>query len=205
MLYGWGTPLGFRRGEENLLKILIQPIGEVDKGVFPPLKRGLERVFSGANVVLSEREMPVPKGAFSLVRRQYNSTRVLLEMFRRCEGKEGDKVLGVTSVDLYVPSLNFVFGEAQLLGTGAIISLHRLRPEFYVFPPNQQLFTERIVKEAVHELGHTLGLKHCKNSKCVMSFSNSIRMVDTKDSRFCVECLSRLRSGKSFLVHQGST
>lgn len=170
------------------MKILIQPVGEVDKGIFLPLKRILEKVFSGANVVLSEREMPVPKETFSFVRRQYHSTRMLLEMLRRCEGREGDKVLGITSVDLYVPPLNFVFGEAQLLGRGAIISLHRLRPEFYGFPPNQQLFVERIVKEAVHELGHTLGLKHCKNSKCVMSFSNSIQMVDTKVSKFCIKC-----------------
>lgn len=174
------------------MRILVKLIGEVEEGVFPPLKRGLEKAFSGASVVLSERAMSVPREAFNLVRGQHHSTRILVEMLKQCEAKEWDKVLGITSVDLYVSSLNFVFGEAQLLGAGAIISLHRLRPEFYGLPPNLQLFTERVVKEAVHELGHTLGLGHCGSPRCVMFFSDSIQDTDNKASVFCNSCVRRL-------------
>jgi archaemetzincin len=88
--------------------------------------------------------------------------------------------------------VNFVFGEAELSGKAAIISLYRLKPEFYGEPVNQTLFLERAAKEAVHEIGHTLGLTHCSNPSCVMSFSNTIRAVDTKKREFCPKCSKHL-------------
>ena len=105
-----------------------------------------------------------------------------------------DRVLGVTLVDLFVPMLNFVFGEAQCPGKIALISLYRLRPEFYGDTPNRSLFFERAEKEAVHELGHTLGIRHCKDGRCVMFFSSSIVDTDAKDSNFCGKCVQRLYS-----------
>jgi archaemetzincin len=99
-----------------------------------------------------------------------------------------DIVLGVTILDLYVPGLNFVFGEAHCPGKVAVISLFRLNPEFYGQPADMQLFYERAVKEAVHEVGHTLGLAHCRNSSCVMFFSNSILDTDRKKSSLCEKC-----------------
>jgi len=103
------------------------------------------------------------------------------------------KVLGVTAADLYVPHLNFVFGEAYCPGKVAVISINRLRPEFYNEPPDIRLLLSRMSKEAVHELGHTFGLNHCSNSKCVMYFSNSIVDTDAKGSVFCDRCLQNLR------------
>jgi archaemetzincin len=96
--------------------------------------------------------------------------------------------LGTVNVDIFVPELNFVFGEAECPGKATLISLWRLRPEFHGKAPNMDLFLERITKEAVHELGHALGLRHCANPFCVMYFSNSIFETDRKQSLFCTKC-----------------
>jgi archaemetzincin len=97
-------------------------------------------------------------------------------------------------VDLYVSQLNFVFGEAAVDGRISIISLYRLRPEYYGTPQNGELLTERAVKEAIHELGHTFGLHHCPDPRCVMCFSNSIADTDRKSAGFRGECAEQLRS-----------
>ena len=91
----------------------------------------------------------------------------------------------VSDVDLYVPGLNFVFGEADILKGIAIISLARLREEFYGLPSNEDLFKERALKEAVHELGHLYGLRHCTDPDCVMNFSNTLYDTDRKSCKFC--------------------
>jgi archaemetzincin len=96
------------------------------------------------------------------------------------EIEEEEKILGVVDIDLYAPGLNFVFGEADMNSGVAIISLCRLRPEHYGLPPDESLFLERVIKEAIHELGHTYGLGHCHNSRCVVYFSNSLPDTDRK-------------------------
>jgi archaemetzincin len=104
----------------------------------------------------------------------------------------GDRVLGVVDVDIFAPGLNFVFGEADITGRRAIISLKRLRQEFYGLSRNEDIFQERTLKEAVHELGHTYGLMHCPNPVCVMHFSNRLHDTDLKSWNFCPACKVRL-------------
>jgi len=97
-------------------------------------------------------------------------------------------ILGVTGVVLTVAGLNFVFGLAAPPSRCAVISLARLYPEFYGQPRDPRLFKARAVKEAVHELGHLLGLGHCPDPACVMSFSNSLADTDKKGPGFCDHC-----------------
>jgi archaemetzincin len=119
-------------------------------------------------------------------RRQYYSTPLLYSLERT--GDPGARVLGVTELDLYVPVLTFVFGEAQLEGNCALVSACRLREEFYGLPPREELLRERLLKEAVHELGHTFGLRHCADWRCVMTSSHAVERLDVKGADFCAAC-----------------
>ncbi len=98
------------------------------------------------------------------------------------------RVLGVADRDLYVPELNFVFGLADPQQRRAVIALPRLREKTYGRPENRSLFLDRAAKEAIHELGHTYGLKHCSDPRCVMAFSNSLADTDYKGREFCPNC-----------------
>lgn len=117
-------------------------------------------------------------------RRQYNAE-VLLDRVRLAPGR---CIVGVTSRDLYVEDLNFVFGLADSPGKAAVISLHRLSAG-----SDETTFRARAVKEAVHELGHTRGLGHCADPRCVMAFSNSLADTDHKGKEFCPRCAQKLR------------
>jgi len=182
-----------RSEEGEFIQIHILPVGRIEEDVVSHLRGCLNKIFPKAKITLIEKEVPIPREAFNPLRRQYHSTRVLWYISRTVKKEANDKILGITSFDLYVPWLNFVFGEAQCPGRVAIISLHRLSPEFYGHPPNKDLFTERTTKEAIHELGHTLGLTHCENPKCVMAFSNSILDTDYKNSTFCSKCAQLIK------------
>lgn len=132
-------------------------------------------------------------------RNQYHSTAILQAMQALVE--PGARLLAVTAVDLYVPVLTFVFGEAQLSGNCAVVSLHRLREEFYGLPAREDLMRERLVKEAAHELGHTFGLRHCDDWRCVMTSSHSVERLDVKGADFCILCGRVVaRAGAAVLV-----
>jgi archaemetzincin len=165
--------------------INILPLGFTDEAFLSGLSERLGTILGQAvNILQSEAE---PSHAFDSRRKQYSSTEILDEI-RSKSASRFSKIIGITDVDLYVSGLNFVFGQAHLGGEAAIISLARLRPSFYREGENSKLLFSRAVKEAVHELGHTYGLTHCSDRRCVMSFSNSIRDVDLKGESFCESC-----------------
>ena len=124
-------------------------------------------------------------------RNQYHST-AIIEHLARLNGNHQELVVGVTELDLYIPILTFVFGEAQLGGTIALVSYHRLTQEFYGLPPDAPLLKERLIKEAVHEAGHTLGLTHCDDYECVMAATHAVEWLDLKGMAFCAECRARV-------------
>jgi archaemetzincin len=132
-----------------------------------------------------------PELAFDDSRGQYNSRLLLGQLLRDLRPPHA-RILGVTGVDLFIPVLTFVFGEAQLDGAAAVVSTHRLAAERYGLPPDPALLRERLVKEAVHELGHTGGLVHCRAARCVMASSTYVEEIDLKDERFCPDCRDAL-------------
>jgi archaemetzincin len=136
-------------------------------------------------------ELPAIEFAFDAGRRQFGSIPVL-EMLGRVCPADALKLLAVTERDLFIPVLTFVYGHAQLGGRVAVISLARLRQEFYGLPPNREIFLERAHKEALHEAGHTFGLVHCADRNCAMALGTNIRQVDGKRAAFCASCAAEL-------------
>jgi len=174
------------------MKIAILQIDKIEPDVLEYVRDNIAKVFPKTEIVILNQKLSLSREAYDSAREQYDSG--LLRMFIRefTEKTSGDRVLGITNVDLFVPQLNFVFGEAESPGKAAIVSLNRLRPEFYGGQPQKALFLERAAKEATHETGHMLGLPHCPDSSCVMSFSNTIHAVDRKKTEFCQKCALQL-------------
>ena len=169
------------------MKITLESLGDIVDEMMESLKYSVAGVF----------HCPVEVGAgltglaqaYNADRRQYLSSKLLTSV-----GKPDiqARVVCIVDIDLYVPRLNFVFGEADAVSGTAIVSLFRLRQEYYVLAPDDVLLLERATKEIVHELGHTFGLGHCPNGKCVMHFSNSLADTDLKGSGFCSDCRPKI-------------
>lgn len=128
---------------------------------------------------------------FSIEREQYYSTQIIAEAMHLTDEYKG-KIILLTDVDIFVPVLTFIFGEAQLNGKHAILSVCRLHEEFYSGISNKNLLLERTIKEVLHELGHCYGLRHCIDWDCVMHSSPGIEEVDIKGNTFCRKCISKV-------------
>ena len=171
------------------MKVGILRVGQVASEVLDGIAQGLAKIFPDTTAVVVPDVLPVPQGAFDKKRKQYSSGVILGEIRAyAAQKKQFERVLGVIDADIYVSGLNYVFGEAYTPGRAALISLWRLKPEFYGGTVDMALYVLRALKEAVHELGHTFGLQHCPRSGCVMHFSNSIFDTDKKQSLFCDQC-----------------
>jgi archaemetzincin len=136
--------------------------------------------------------LPEPANAVDPRRRQYSSVEVM-RAFAASAPAGDSKVVGIVERDLFIPMLTFVFGQAQLGGRLALVSLARLRQEFYGLPPDHTVLVGRAIKEVAHELGHTFGLVHCPDRLCSMSVSTDIRQVDGKRADFCRSCAAVVR------------
>lgn len=169
--------------------IYLVPIGKVEQVLVAYLSSQIEQIFPFQ--VKIGKTLPHPSYAYNEKRDQYQSDPILKEL-QSLDLQKAEKILGVVSLDLYTSGLNFVFGQALMGNNTALIALSRLRQEFYGLPCNKKLYYERAVKEAIHELGHTFGLHHCKNPKCVMHFSNSLSDTDFKGKEFCNNCQKKL-------------
>ncbi len=174
-------------------EVLIVPIGEVEPDLMVGLAGEL-RAALGCLVTVGEM-VAIPKGGYDPHRRQYRGE-FMLAVLRAISAPAG-RVLGLVDVDCYAPGLNFIFGQATLEGREAFVALPRLRSSFYGLPDDPSLFRQRVLKEAVHELGHTWGLGHCSDPRCVMYFSNTLHDTDIKGATFCHRCQQAIPSWMS--------
>lgn len=166
--------------------VKLVPVGSTDKAILEMLKKPIEEVFS-TSVRIGNR-IELPEESCNSQRGQYLASIILDKL------PLDNTVLGVVDADIYYSKLNFVFGLADIAGQRAIISPVRLRNEFYGLPGNNNLFYDRLIKEAVHELGHIHGLDHCHRPTCVMHFSNSLQDTDFKGWKFCSICREKVRA-----------
>jgi archaemetzincin len=139
-------------------------------------------------IILREDKLNV-ENFFEPDRGQYDAGGILSSY---AGSDSGERTILITSVDLYIPIFTFVFGLAKLNGPTGIVSAHRLRPEFYGLPPDDNLLKARLLKEIIHEFGHLLNLRHCSNYSCVMASSNTADDLDIKGDHFCKSCLTKM-------------
>ena len=125
------------------------------------------------------------------VRRQYNGNRLLKEV-DSFNANDSNKTLGLFNVDLFIPILTYIFGQAFLNGRTGIASLYRFSNERYGIASDDRFILERFKKEVIHELGHTFGLIHCHNPTCVMRSSTYVEDIDQKSANLCFKCRSEL-------------
>lgn len=174
-------------------EVLLVSCGNVPDAVIDEAGWAIENVLRRRATVAAVRIDPA--FAFDAKRNQYSSTLLLKRLIER-KPPEPDRILGLISGDLFIPMLSFVFGQAQVGGPAAIVSIARLRQEFYHLPADPQRLAERLRKEVLHELGHTLSLVHCPDAACVMSLATGIRHVDDKSAGYCESCRALIGAGE---------
>ena len=180
-------------------RIVIAPIEGFAEELLERIGREVERIYGWAT-----RVRPLLRSvdfAFDARREQYHSTAILQKLAARAPD-DTHKILAITQVDLFIPILTYVYGEAQLGGTACIISTHRLQAEEAAGNPGKGSFGDRIGKEAIHELGHTFNLRHCPEHTCIMHYCRNVDDVDRKSDQLCRHCtvllgdeVKRIRAG----------
>lgn len=169
--------------------IYILPIETDAYPCIKQLEKSIHGTFGFHSKVLSS-DICLEK-TFDHKRLQYNSSDILLQIIANSP-PDAVKIIGIVNVDMFIPILTFVFGEAQLRGIGSVVSLHRLNSKFYGLDEDVRLLSDRLVKEVIHELGHNFGLVHCSNQKCVMKSSTYVEDIDHKSVEMCDRCREEL-------------
>lgn len=170
-------------------RIELVRIGDIETEILDVLRIFIEESLNVPSVI--SRQTVNPEDAYDSRRQQFHSTSILSKL-ADLSVSEDTRVLGLVDLDLFIPILTFVFGEAQMGGKAALVSVFRLRQAFYGLSHDESLFLERCEKESIHELGHTFNLVHCEDFECAMYFSNTVEQIDLKENRFCDQCQSFL-------------
>ena len=182
------------RSTDSVGQISIVPVNAMDVTFLERLALCLEERFLHTCVV--ERTVRVPRTSLNSVRKQMFFNTLIARIAATPAAADVVR-LGITDYDLYKTSHQFVFGDASEEHRIAVVSLHRLRNEYYGERSDANVLFQRTLKEAVHDLGHAFGLKHCFNARCAMYFSNSIYDTDNKLSHFCENCEKRVRANRT--------
>lgn len=173
----------------NLVHLLR--VGKTDLSVLERLRESLPQCLPVDCEILPFQFDPAP--SYHPERQQFHSSELLQRMQALVEHRDW-RFLAVADVDLYIPILKYVFGEAQIGGPCAIVSTFRLRQEFYGLDRDDGLLSQRLLKECVHELGHTLDLRHCQDYRCAMSSSHAVEWIDLRESALCDLCRALIES-----------
>lgn len=172
------------------MRIAFVLVGRTIPG-FNEIVDTISRTFH-VQISMATIDLPMTR-AYNKERKQYDADKLLFDLLSFAP-LNANRTVFLMREDLYAKGLSFVFGVAR--GARAcLISTTRLDPRFYGekdMEKARELFKERLIKEIIHELGHTMGLPHCENKKCVMVFSNSIEDVDAKEKDFCKYCAKAL-------------
>ncbi len=166
-------------------RIALAAVGAAPPAVLDAIEAALVRAFRLP--VLRLAPLAEPADAYTAARGQWSSGEFLKTLLA-VRPPQAVRLLGVTERDLFVPVLSFVYGQAQLDGLVAVLSLARLRPEFHGLRPDPGALARRAATEAVHEIGHTFGLVHCPDGRCPMSLSIDLVDLDRKAAEPCVGC-----------------
>jgi archaemetzincin len=176
----------------------VAPMERLDESLLAAIRESLRQGY-GVEVEPGAA-LGEPAFAWDDKRGQYSAPvilRRLLDGVGADYGAGRSRLLAVTGRDLYIPMLSFVYGQAQLGGRVAVVSLARLRPEFYGLPPDEELLTIRARKEALHEVGHLFGLVHCPEVNCAMTLSTGIQQLDRKQPSLCAGCAALASEGRN--------
>lgn len=169
--------------------IVLVPVGRVEDGIIDKIQPALEETFRRPTQLHSA--LPVPKYAYNPTRSQFHSA-AILKRVETLRSQEWDAAIGIVDVDLFVPEVPFIFGEADRSTRSAIISLTRLRPEAGAVEARRELLLKRLVCESIHQIGLIRGLAQCPNNRCVMFYSATVQDTDKKGQSFCANCRKRL-------------
>jgi archaemetzincin len=173
----------------NLVHLL--PVGTIDLGLLEYLREVLpERLKVRCEILPFTLD---PASTYHPERQQFHSSEVV-ELMQAMIRQNDWRFLAVADVDLYIPILKYVFGEAQIGGRCALVSTFRLHQEFYGLERNEDLLKDRLLKESVHELGHTLGLKHCEDYRCAMASSHAVEWIDLREGFLCEYCQQQVNT-----------
>ena len=171
-------------------KVLIKSFSINNINFIKELSFNLSKILNIEVKYIGDNQLPY--FAYDVSRKQFLAEK-FLEILVFDKEKDEDIILGITNVDMFEPGLDFVFGMASPFYSIAVVSAKRLHNSFYGFPEDKKIFFERVLKESIHEIGHTVGLEHCFNPLCVMNFSNSIEDTDKKSCYFCQNCRQRIK------------
>lgn len=170
--------------------ITLVSFGYFEKDILETIAEAVKHEFR-CSVNLREGHVDLSE-FYDQARRQYNGNG-LLKMVDSMSFPDSSKTLGLFNVDLFIPILTFIFGQAFLNGNSGIASLYRFNNERYGMTGDNQFLLDRGKKEAIHELGHTFGLIHCHNPTCVMRSSTYVEDIDQKNQQFCTKCTEELQ------------
>ena len=173
----------------DLKKITLVSFGYFEEGLLKIIASAVEKEFS-VPAYITEGRLDLSE-FYDPVRRQYNGTKLLKEI-DTLYSSESTKVMGLLTVDLFIPILTYIFGQAYLNGNTGIASSYRFKNERYGLQADDKVLLERLIKEIIHELGHTFGLIHCHVPQCVMLSGSYVEDIDQKSRDFCPECRQAL-------------